>query len=250
MGARGKGIVIARNTDKIQKYPITGSQSIDQWEFRNTSEFKKNNSMVNMLSEGGKNEYAVLADDKGIPYMAYKGERHSVPLDKSAIQSSGTLTHYHPNPGLGGTLSMQDLKVFAQSNLKGIRAFAQQGQLYSLTAGPNADRKGLLNWVKKNQKLQYDNFAKSYDSAYKNATTTFKDKKGNEYIKIRVRQIVDTPQGPKQVTKVVKRAPMTKKQAAAYARQYSVGQYDRMYKKALDKFGFNYVSTKAGRNIK
>jgi hypothetical protein len=41
---------------------------------------------------------------------------------------------------------------------------------------------------------------------------------------------------------------MTQQQAVNYARAYSVGMFDRMYGKALSRYGVTYTSTKAGRN--
>ena len=217
------GIVVS--SGRVRLEPITGG--VSGWE--NT--FRRGENEPNI-------EHGALFDKDGNPVIGYKGDRHSVAIDQRVLQSDGTFTHYHPDKSFGGTLSMQDLRVFARSNLNELRAVSSQGQLYSIKANGNVDRAGLTRWVNKNQKLAQRNFARSYESALKQATTPLKSGPHKGQIKL-----TNSTTG-----KVTYRAPMTQQQAVNYARTYSVGMFDRMYRKALDKYGVSYVSTRAGRN--
>lgn len=237
MGATGAtGILIGGD---VERFPLAGTNlTLDKAEYRQGKEFEQND-LIKSLSDGGTKEYGVLLDADGVPYMAYKGEEHSVHIGDEVLNSGGTFTHYHPDKDFGGTLSIQDLKVFAKSNLKELRAFSKQGQMYSVKAGPNADREGLLRWAKMSGKLQQQNLNKSYAAALKAATTPLKSGPNKGKIKIK---------NPR-TGKTVYREPMTDKQAQAFARQWSVGSYDRMYKKNLEKYGFTYTATKAGKKL-
>lgn len=183
-------------------------------------------------------EHAALFSQTGEPIIGYKGDEHSVTLDKEHITNSqgGILTHIHPDNDFGGTLSMQDLSMFANSDLSELRAISEQGQLYSISAMRGLDREGLARWVKTNRKLMQKNFAKSYKSAYKSATTPLKSGPNAGKIKLVNRR----------TGKTIYRNPMTPEQAARYARQYSVGAFDRMYQKNLAQFGVKYTSKKSG----
>lgn len=219
------GIVIPRTPGSVKREPI--SNNISAWE--------------NALRRGDVNpdiEHGALFDKNGNPIVGYQGDRHSVPVEARVLQSDGTFTHFHPDRSFGGTLSMQDLKVFARSNLSELRAVSGQGQLYSIKAGDNVDRQGLARWVRSNQRLAQQNFESSYRSALKQATTPLKSGPHKGEIKL-----VNRNTG-----KVTYRKPMTPQQAMNYARAYSVGMFDRMYGKALSRYGVTYTSTKAGRN--
>ena len=210
----------------IRREPIKGN--INEWE--------------NSLRRGDielDREHAALYDKDGKPIVGFQGDRHSVAIGKEINNPDGvTMTHYHPDKSFGGTLSMQDIRVFATTPIREIRAVSGQGQLYSLKAGPNVDRAGLAKWVQSNQKLAQKNFNNSYKSALKQATTPLKSGPHKGQIKLTNR-----------VTgKVTYREPMTKQQAINYARTYSVGMFDRMYGKALSRYGVTYTATKAGRN--
>lgn len=183
-------------------------------------------------------EHAALFSANGEPIVGYGGDEHSVAVDKQHITNSqgGILTHIHPNNDFGGTLSMQDVWLFANSDLSELRAVSEQGQVYSIKANNNLDRDKLKKWVNTNKKLMQKNFVSSYKSALKQATTPLKSGPHKGQIKLVNRR----------TGKVVYRQPMTPEQAARYARQYSVGAFDRMYKKNLSKFGVTYTSTKAG----
>lgn len=182
-------------------------------------------------------EHAALFDANGEPIVGYQGDRHSVALDQRVMQNEGgTLSHFHPDSAFGGTLSMQDLKTFSQSQLGEMRAVSRQGQLYSIKAGQNADRKGLAKWVKRVEPIAKKNFRNSYEKARKAAQTPLKSGPHKGMVKL------TNPSTGKSVY----RQPMTNKQAMNYARQYSVGAFERMYKKNLAKFGVNYTSTKGG----
>lgn len=186
-----------------------------------------------------KTESAIFFNAQGEPITGFAGDEHSVHIDPRYLQTpGGVMTHNHPDNDFGGTLSMQDLKVFANSQLGEIRAISEQGNVYSLKAGPNADRAGLARWVKAEQKLMQRNFQRSYDSAYRQATTPLKSGPNKGKVKLVNRR----------TGKVTYREPMTEAQAVRFARQYSVGAFDRMYKKNLGQFGFTYTSTKA-KNI-
>ena len=233
------GLVVPRGgrlSGKIKREPITGNMS--SWE--------------NALRRGEVNpdiEHAALYDRQGNPIVGYQGDRHSVPIEQRVLQSDGTLTHFHPDQSFGGTLSMQDLKVFAQSNLGELRAVTNQGQLYSIRANSNVDRQGLAKWVRSNQRLAQKNFNNSYRRALREATTPLKSGPHKGEVKLTSRQTVRDANGNRrEVTKVTYRKPMTAQQAINYARTYSVGMFDRMYGKALSRYGVTYTSTRAGRN--
>jgi len=225
------GVVIARgNSGKVKPLPITGRMS--QWETRTARDAAKG-------PKKGRVEVAAIYDKDGNPVGAYQGERHSVSMPDRALQvPGGTLTHLHPNDYFGGTLSITDLKTFSKSQLAEVRAYSKQGQIYSLREGANADKKALLNWARRNEKMIQSNFNRSYESALKQATTPLKSGPHKGQIKL----------VNKRTGKVTYRQPMTPAQADKYARTYSVGMLDRTYRKNLEKFGFNYTSTKAGKN--
>lgn len=222
MGATG--MYIPREPGQIKMEPITGR--VGEWE----RSIRSGESTQNI-------EHGALFDKNGEPIVGYQGDRHSVAIDQRVLNSDGTFTHYHPDRDFGGTLSMADLKVFARSNLSELRAVSNQGQLYSIKANADVDRKGLAKWVKANQRLAQQNFERSYESALKAATTPLKSGPHKGQIKLENRR----------TGKVTYRQPMTPQQAQRYARQYSVGMFDRMYGKALSRYGVTYTSTKAGR---
>ena len=209
----------------FKQIPVTGT--LEDWE-KSTREGRDKTT-----------ETATFFTQSGEPITGFMGDEHSVHIDPKYLQvSGGVLTHNHPDNDFGGTLSMQDIKIFADSQLSEIRAYTEQGQAYSLKVGKNADRDALKRWVKTNQKLMQQNFARSYKSAYKQATTPLKSGPHKGQIKLVNRR----------TGKIVYRQPMTDAQATRYARQYSVGAFDRMYQKNLSKFGFTYTATKA-KNI-
>ena len=204
--------------------PITGRLG----DFEN--DFRQGNSNVNI-------EHAALFDSNGEPIIGYVGERHSVAVDNRALNTPGaTLSHFHPDKGFGGTLSMADLKLFSKSQLGELRAVSKQGQLYSIKAGQNADRQGLAKWLKRVEPIAKKNFNNSYEKAFKTVTTPLKSGPHKGEVKI-----TDPKTG-----KSVYRQPMTPVQARNFARQYSVGMFDRMYSKNLSKFGVTYTATKGG----
>lgn len=217
VGARG----VPSTSGALKRLPVTGT--VRDWE---------NRTKANQ----GKVETAAIFNTKGEPLAAFQGNEHSVPFDAKLKDVEGaTFTHYHPDKNFGGTLSLQDLKVFAGSKWNEIRAYAKTGQLYSLKANNNVNREGLRKWVNSNQKMLQKNFSNSYKSALKNATTPLKSGPHKGQVKLNL------PNGKVKYTE-----PMTKAQAAAYARQYAVGMFERAYKKNLAKFGVTYTSTKGG----
>ncbi len=223
MGATGT--YVPRTSGKVEYEPITGT--LQKWE----AGIRRNQVQEDR-------EHGALFDRNGEPIIGYRGTRHSVAVDRRVLDNEGaSFTHYHPDRSFGGTLSMQDLKVFASSKLGSLRAVSNQGQLYSITAGQNVDRQGLAKWVRANQKLAQQNFRRSYDSAIKAATTPLKSGPHKGQVKLVNRR----------TGQVVYRDPMTPQQAQSYARQYSVGMFDRMYSKQLSKFGVTYTSTKGGK---
>ena len=196
----------------------------------------KENELYTRSGADSKVESAIFFNAQGEPITGFIGDAHSVHIDPRYLDiPGGIMTHNHPDNDFGGTLSMQDLKVFSKSQLGEIRAISEQGQAYSVKAGPNADRKALERWVNQYQKIMQSNFKRSYDSAYKQATTPLKSGPHKGEIKLVNRR----------TGKVVYRQPMSDAQAARYARQYSVGAFDRMYQKNLKQFGFEYKSTKS-----
>lgn len=213
------GILLGGDTNQI---PVTGT--LQEWEEKTRA------------GEDRKIETATFFTASGEPITGFTGDEHSVAIDPRYLKvDGGIMTHNHPNNDFGGTLSMQDLKIFAKSALNEVRAYTEQGQLYSVKAGPNADKAALAKWIKTNQKLMQRNFKRSYQSAYKQATTPLKSGPHKGQVKLVNRRTGN----------VTYRAPMSEAQAARYARQYSVGAFDRMYKKNLGQFGFTYTSTKA-----
>jgi len=229
------GIVVGGN---VKHLVVTGKPTIDEWELRAKDETKEKGFGQ------GRVETLAIFDKDGNFMQAYEGDRHSVNIDPKILNAKETegasVTHLHPNNALGGTLSLTDLKTFAQSNWKELRATTKQGQLYSIVASENADREKLAKWVNSKKSILEKNFNKSYDRALKAATTPLKSGPHKGMVKL-----VDGSTG-----KVTYRPPMTPKQAYAYARQYSVGMFDRTYSKNLEKIGFKYVATKAGKNLK
>jgi len=192
----------------------------------------------NYIREGGKGdvEHGALYDANGEPIIGYVGDADSVNVDDRVLNlQDGSFTHYHPDKDFGGTLSMQDLKVFADSQLKELRAVTSQGYLYKITANKNIDRDGLRKWVNKNQKLAQKNFESAYRSALKAAVTPLKSGPNKGKVKL----------VNKKTGKATYRKPLTPKQAVAYARKYSVQMFDRMYNKALSKYGLKYTATKS-----
>lgn len=210
---------------EIAREPLSGSLG----DFENR--FRRGNDETTRI------EHAALFSDNGEPIVGYQGDRHSVPLDQRVLNNPGaTLSHFHPDTAFGGTLSMQDLKLFAKSQLGEMRAVSRQGQLYSIKANADVDRKALDKWVKRVEPIAKKNFRNSYDRARKAAQTPLKSGPHKGMVKL------TNPSTGKSVY----REPMTNKQAMNYARQYSVGAFERMYKKNLAKFGVTYTSTKGG----
>ena len=235
------GIVVRSRTtvngSGIQREPIKGT--ISQWE----NPLRRREVEPNI-------EHGALYDENGKPIIGYKGERHSVAVDRRVLDTpNATFTHYHPDKSFGGTLSMQDLKVFSRSNLRELRAVSGQGQLYSIRANGNVDREGLRKWINSNQKMAQKNFNQAYSRALKEATTPLKSGPHKGEVKLTTRRTVRGEDGQRrEVRTVTYRKPMTQQQAINYARATSVGMFDRMYGKALSRYGVTYTSTKAGRN--
>ena len=183
-------------------------------------------------------EYAIVYDPKNPNIgVMYEGNYHGVSVRPEELDKSGwTVTHYHPGNRFGGTLSMQDVRFFTNSQLGEVRAVTRQGWSYSLKAGPNADRKGFNAWAKRADNVLKKNFARSYDAAAKRAA------EGRTVMK-------RSPSGKIYYTykrdangNIVK---MNSDQAATYARQVSVGLYDRTLQKNAEKYGFTYTKTKS-----
>lgn len=220
MGSKGLKVV-SNNSSSIHRLPVQGSQK--QWE-------------VESKQDVHGYETAAVFDSDGKPIDAFTShDQHSVAIPESVLNMQGAnVTHTHPNPSFGGTLSMTDVRTFAQSEWNSISAISKQGFIYRLSVGSNANKKGLLNWTKKTGKLLQKNFNKSYEAALKRATTPLKSGANKGKVKIM------HPDG-----KAEYRNPMTPKQAASYARQYATGMYDRAYKKGVEQFGFKYEKTKS-----
>ena len=217
----GAGVYIPRDRSKIALEPITGRIGDFENRFRQ--------------GEGVNVEHGALYDANGEPIIGYGGTRHATPIDERVLNMpGGTFSHFHPDKAFGGTLSLADLNVFAKSQLGELRAVSKQGQLYSIKAGQNADRAGLAKWVKRVEPIAKKNFRNSYEKALKVAQTPLKSGPHKGQIKI-----TNPTTG-----KSVYRQPMTDKQAQNFARQYSVGAFERMYKKNLAKFGVEYKATK------
>ena len=233
MGSLGRdeGIQIGKG-GTVRHLPIT--EGMREWEVRSEREARERVG-------NGKVETGALFDKNGNPIDAYIGTKHSVNIDPSKINTPETegavFTHLHPDADFGGTLSLTDLHTFAQTNWGEIRAVSKQGQLYSLKAGPNADREGLRKWVQSKNKMYKKNLANSYESSLKRATTVLKSGPHKGQIKL-----IDPSTG-----KAIYRQPMTDAQAEKYARTYAVGMFERTYKKNLSKFGFTYTKTKGGK---
>ena len=230
LGTRDEGLHVG---GKVTHLPIT--ENIRQWEQRSLKEAQQGVGH-------GKVETAAIFDKNGKPLDAYLGTRHSVGIESSKLKApeteGATMTHLHPDDNFGGTLSMTDVHLFSRSNWGEIRATSKQGQLYSIKAGPNADREGLRKWAQSKAKMYQKNFDNSYKSALKKATTVLKSGPHKGQIKL-----TDPKSG-----KVTYRQPMTPAQADKYARTYAVGMFDRTYEKNLPKFGFTYTKTKGGRS--
>lgn len=241
MGATGAYIGDPSKSGSIQELPITSQGDLDAWERAN-----KRQGI----------EYAVVLDENGKPMTAFSGDEHSVGLHPRVLDWEGvTFTHNHPDKYFGGSFSTTDLNTFAKSKWAEMRADTAQGKTYILRATPNSDREGLLKYTNSQAKFLAKNFKNSYKSALKNAAKTYTDKDGKKYIKLKTlvkdkNGNVQYYENGKPKTKIVKRPPMTPAQADKYAREYSVGLYDRTYKKNLEKFGFEYIvkNSKAGSN--
>lgn len=213
-------------SNDVRRLPI--EQGLREWEARSRREAERG------VGEG-KVETAAIFDNDGNPITAYLGDRHSVGFEPKMLNVEGaTFTHLHPDNNFGGTLSLQDLKVMARSKWSELRATSKQGQLYSIKANANANREGLRKWINSNEKLLQKNFRNSAESAYRNATTPLKSGPNKGKVKLNL---------PNGTVKYVE--PMTKQQARAYARQYSVGLFERAYRKNLSKFGFEFTKTKS-----
>lgn len=221
-----KGLVIDENAELL---PIT--DGLKEFEIRN---YKQAKTAIG----GGKIEIGAIFDSDGNPIVGFKGKNDHVSFPSRYLEvENGTFTHFHPDKYFGGTLSMTDLKTFAKSKWGELRATSAQGQVYSIKAGPNADKAALLRWTNKTQKLLNKNFSNSYHAKLKEATTVLKSGKNKGKVKLTQR----TTKG----TKITYVNPMTPAQAARYARQYSVGLYERTYQKELKKLGFTYSRSKA-----
>ena len=234
MGA--KGLYIPRNPADIMREPLTGRVG----DFEN--KFREGASGIDI-------EHGALYAENGEPIVGYKGDEDSTPIDRRVLNTpNGTFSHFHPDENFGGTLSLADLKVFAKSQLGELRAVAPQGQLYTIKAGNNIDRQALGKWVNRVEPIAVKNFRNSYKTALKQATTPLKSGPHKGQIKLTTRKTVTDANGNKRVvSQNVYRQPMTAKQADNYARRYSLGAFERMYKKNLSKFGVTYSVTKGGR---
>lgn len=215
MGA--SGIVI---TGSPNYEPITGNMA--DWE----SAIRRGDVSPNI-------EHAAYFDKNGNPVVGFWGDENSVGIDRKHIFDvpGGTMTHYHPDKDFGGTLSMQDLWVFAKSGWDEMRAVTSQGYAYSIKTTPNTDKKKLEQWVKSKKKLMQRNFNRAYAAAFRQATTPLKSGPNKGKVKL-----VNHTTG-----KVTYRKPMTKQQAAKYVRTYVTNMYDAMYRKNLKQFGVTYT---------
>ena len=225
-------VAVSGSSGELRHLPIQGT--LREWEVRTQREAREGIG-------NGEVETGALFDRNGRPIDAYLGDRHSVRIDVAKLNTpeteGATFTHLHPDSGFGGTLSLTDLKTFSRTNWGELRATSKQGQLYSIRANANADREGLRKWVNSHEKVLNKNFKNSYESSLKRAVTPLKSGPHKGQVKL------ESPSG-----KVTYRAPMTPEQADRYARTYSVGMFERTYKKNLAKFGFTYTSTKGGKS--
>lgn len=241
MGSRGKNVTPSRvflgTPRQVQLIPMTGTNADFNRQYRSGEV----DSSI---------EYGLLTDENGNPIVGYKGTAHTTPVDSRVFNNQGGIfTHYHPNNNFGGTLSMADLRVFAQSGLKEVQAVSKQGQLYSIRANANIDRAGLTRWINRNEGLAQRNFERAYDRAIKEATTPLKSGPHKGQVRLSTTRTTTDPNTGKSVTTTsyTYRQPMTRTQAVRYARAYSVGSFDRLYRRALANYGVTYTSTKAGR---
>lgn len=236
------GIRASKNPNRL---PISGN--IRQWERRTLNE-------INQGPEEGRVEVAAMFDTSGNPIDAYVGDRHSVSFDVRKLNApeteGATFTHMHPNSNFGGTLSLQDLKVFARSNWGEMRAYTKQGQLYSIKANENVDREGLKKWLNSKESIIKKNFAQSYEKALNDAQKTLKSGPNAGKVKIIDKVTKRTDKNGKERTKIIYKyvKPMTDAQAAAYARQVSVGSIERAYRNGLAQFGVTFTKTKGGKS--
>ena len=181
-------------------------------------------------------EHAAYFDKNGNPVIGFEGDEHSVGIDRKHIFDvpGGTMTHYHPDKDFGGTLSMQDLWLFAKSGWDEMRAVTSQGYAYSVKANAKTNKKGLEKWVNSKKKLMQRNFNRAYAASIRQATTPLKSGPNKGKVKL-----VNHTTG-----KVTYRKPMTKAQATKYARTYATNMFDASFKKNLKKFGVKYDKAK------
>ena len=226
------GITFSRNS---KQFPISDELKNNDVAIRR--EIKKH-------PELNVDKVGLLFDKNGNPIVGFYGEKGNtmstsqINVDPKYKNVEGAIfSQTYTDNLFGGTVTPHDLEQLARSKWGGINTSSKQGQMYSVVAGENADRQGLLNFLKSKRKLLNKNFNASFKRSYKSAITPLKS--GPNKGKVR---LVDSTTG-----KSVYRDPLTKQQALRYARQYATGLYDRTWEKNLKKFGFTYNATKAGK---
>jgi hypothetical protein len=176
-------------------------------------------------------EFGSVFNDKDRMVMRFEGNEGSVGVTQEALQvEGGTFTHNHPDNYFGGTFSDADLRVFAKSKWKELRASAGTGNgeyNYIIRARDNMtakDRKNLAGFIKGHSNVVNKNYVNSYKAANKRFT--------NQLMKRYDAQIKNG---------TVKRSDILA-QARGQARQYAIGTITRYYKKHLAKFNVDYIT--------
>lgn len=162
-----------------------------------------------------KHEELFALDKDGKIIAAYKGNSKSVgfPADLKNVKDA-TVTHGHPKGAeeFGGTFSFADVKNMIESNWAEHRATASgQGEMnYIMRRTASSNGKGLYNQINKDYVKLNDSLETTYKTAYTKAISS-----GS-----------------------------TKAQAIHIARQESVGELNKYWKKTMPKYGFEYITRK------
>lgn len=183
-------------------------------------------------------EFGSVFNDKDRMVMRFEGDKGSVGISNEALQiEGGTFTHNHPDNYFGGTFSDADLRVFAKSKWKELRASAGTGNgeyNYIIRARDNMtakDRKNLAGFIKGHSNVVNRNFNNSFKSAY------------NKFSKRLLKQ------NEARINSGATTRSEVLKQARGEARQYAIGTITRYYKKHLAKFNVDYITRRTAYDV-
>jgi hypothetical protein len=138
------------------------SKPIDPAQFKNLTAAER------MIQNEPVENMVIFDDISKQAIAAFEGDRHSVGIPNGTPLSNMTLTHNHPDPSWGGTLSFADMHASLSSGVRSIRAVGRNGEGgYILRAGRNANPSGFAAQVAKDQNTLEVRMNTAADNAYR-----------------------------------------------------------------------------------